>query len=777
MLARLAQRLPFRLTVFAILAAVLVWPILPDAARLNEFRDVHHLFFYERAAIDTVLRYGELPLWNPYYCGGFDAVGAPQTRFLSPSLLLGLVFGAERAEVLTLFFFTLLGMEGMYRWLRLRVAHAGAAMFVAPVFALSGQFAVAYYRGWIQFLGFHLVPWILYGVALAARRKVSGVAIASIAFAWLIGFAGFFAAPMLAIAAVIEAVRTMLEEPREKRLESFVMLAVTALFMGAVSWMRLWPVAETLAASPRIMAGTPGHAPRMLLNALVGTLAVKDGNTELVGSFYVGSAFLALVALGSQDRKSMRALAVVIVFVWLAEGYGRSPSLFGWVRQIPVFASLRYPERFLWLAILFASEPAANALARVPMVGEGKKWRMLAWVVLGGSLLYTIGNELATFERVAKARMLGQVTQLEPPLPFRQARGNRWYTVHVHAAGLGSLSCYETHRMPMSPLLRGDLPAEEYLAPTAVSGGAGKGSEDAGSVKRTGWSPNKVSMHVELSRPARVLVNQNWAPGWHSSVGTTVDHDGVIGIDLPAGKTDVVLAYHPWPTFAGFGVTCTALVMIGILLARQRSRGDLLSKKERTTTAIAVVLPWVLAGAAYAGSPDPHYAPYVPTNPDRSPALVKADEEKSIEGRPLGAQLELPLRVEAGRASPPDENSVVTIEVYLRKTGTIPRSTTMFVHMIRRKEGNPPLEKDKEDFYNADHQVVGGSFYLSDIPTGVLVRDVFGLHTTDKTGKGTWDVFVAFGHVSGRGERVKVTDPGKATIDTNRVKVGEFVVP
>lgn len=773
MLPRLAQRLPFRLTVFAMIAAVLVYPLLADAGRINEFRDVHHLFFYERAAIDTVLRYGELPLWNPYFCGGFDAVGAPQTRFLSPSLLLGLLFGAERAEVLTLFFFTLLGMEGMYRWLRLRVTNAAAAVLVAPVFALSGQFAVAYYRGWIQFLGFHLVPWILFGVALAARRKFAGVAIASIGFAWLIGFAGFFAAPMLAIACAFEAIRTMIDEPRSKRFESFMFLAITALFMGAVSWLRLWPVAETLAASPRIMAGTPGHASRTLLNALVGELAVKDGNTEMVGSFYVGSAFLALVALGAQDRKSVRALALVIVFVWLAEGYGRNPSLFGWVRQIPVFASLRYPERFLWLAIVFASEPAANALARVPMVGEGKKWRTLAWLVLGGSLLYTIGNQLATFERVAKARSMGQITQLEPPLPFRQSRGNRWFTVHVHAAGLGSLSCYETHRMPMSPLLRGDLPAEEYLE---------KGSADAGKVERKAWSPNKITLHVELTKPARVLVNQNWAPGWHSSVGTTTSHEGLIAVDLPAGPNEVTLSYRPWPTFAGFGVSITALLAIGFLVLRERRRGDLFATKERISTAIAVALPWIVAGTAYAASPDPHYAPHVPTNPSRAPALVKADEERSIGATPLGAQLDLPLRVEAGRVDPIDENGVVKVAVYLRKSGALPRSTTMFVHFVRRKEGNPPLEKDrdkkdKEEFYNADHQVVGGSFYLSDVPNGPMLRDVFGLHVTDKTGRGTWDVFVAFGHVSGRGARAKVTDPGKATIDTNRVRIGEFVVP
>ena len=89
MISRLARHLPLRLAFFCVLAALFVWPVLSQAAQMNEFRDVHHLFLYERSAIDTIRRYGELPLWNPYYCGGFDAVGAPQTRFVSPTLLLG----------------------------------------------------------------------------------------------------------------------------------------------------------------------------------------------------------------------------------------------------------------------------------------------------------------------------------------------------------------------------------------------------------------------------------------------------------------------------------------------------------------------------------------------------------------------------------------------------------------------------------------------------------------------------------------------------------------
>ena len=98
----------------------------------------------------------------------------------------------------------------------------------------------------------------------------------------------------------------------------------------------------------------------------------------------------------------------------------------------------------------------------------------------------------------------------------------------------------------------------------------------------------------------------------------------------------------------------------------------------------------------------------------------------------------------------------------------------MFVHLERRKE-EAPVPKEQEEFFNADHQVVGGSFYLSDTPEGALVRDAFGVHL-DKAAPGTWDVWVAFGHVSGRKGRSLVTSPGAATVSDHRVRIGTFVV-
>src|SRR5687768_2355110 len=202
--SRLAERMSVRIAFYAVIATVMLWPVLGSAGGANEFRDAQVMFLHERAAVLTMKSFHELPLWDPYYCGGLYGLGAAQSRFASPGFLVSLLFGVERAEPILVFFLTILGMEGTYRWLRLRVTDAFAAARIAPIFALSGHFAVAYFRGWTNFFGFELVPWVLFGITLAARGRASGLAVASIAFALILGFGGTFAAPIIAVAATVE---------------------------------------------------------------------------------------------------------------------------------------------------------------------------------------------------------------------------------------------------------------------------------------------------------------------------------------------------------------------------------------------------------------------------------------------------------------------------------------------------------------------------------------------------------------------------------------------
>jgi hypothetical protein len=763
MWGRLADRTAVRIALYAVIALAVVWPMLSHAAAFNEFRDAEVLSMHEQAAVASIRDYGQLPLWNPWYCGGLYGLGEAQSRFAAPPFLLSLLFGVERAQPIIVWLFAVLGMEGTYRWLRLRVNDATAVLRVAPIFALSGHFAVAWFRGWTNFFGFELVPFVLYGITVAARGRTHGIAVAAIAFAIILGFGGTFAAPLIAVAAVAETLRVLLETPPGRRLRAIAMLFSVASFMAAVAAVRLLPLAEVLSAQPRIMAGTPGHPPIAILYFLVKSINAHAGELdEPNGAFYVGGGFLALIALGGAERKSMRPLVIVILFLWLSAGYARKPALFALLRELPVFSALRYPERFLWLGILFACEPAANALAKVPRLGEGKGWRNGANIVLSAAVLLSVGWQVKAFWDCSLERDLGAVSK-EPGHEFRQSRGNRWLAGHYQGLNLGSLSCWETHPVTMSPNLRGDLAQEEYIENPAL-----------GAARRVSWSPNVLVVHTKMSAPGRLFINQNWHPGWRASVGNVVSVDGLLAVELPAGEHDVRLAFEPRSAFAGGVVTLVGLAsLLGLAFVRVPFRRGAVIR-----TAVLVLAPWAAMAALVATWKEPRFPPPPMRNQNNSPALVSAVAPDAV---PIAAQFELPIVLDAAKVEGPHElYHNIDIDLWFRRTGPLPRTTGMFVHLIRRpgQEPIPPAEPGKEpkhDFWNVDHQVVGGSFYLSDAPRDIIVHDSFGAHLSHPA-RGWYDVWVSFGHVSGKKGRTHVIEKGRSEINDDRIKVGSFQV-
>jgi len=122
------------------------------------------------------------------------------------------------------------------------------------------------------------------------------------------------------------------------------------------------------------------------------------------------------------------------------------------------------------------------------------------------------------------------------------------------------LACFDDYNVAESADLQGDLLEEEYLRDKA-----------AGTVKETKWTPNRLDLHVELTRPARVYVNQNWHPGWHASDGVVVSDAGLLAVDLPAGTHDVVLRFWPRSAIAG-GLTSLAALAVAVYVWRESRR-------------------------------------------------------------------------------------------------------------------------------------------------------------------------------------------------------------
>src|SRR6185436_7223057 len=158
-----------------------------------------------------MLRWHELPQWNPYWCGGTVGVSAPEDGSMAPDFLLRLLFGVSIGRRLTILLLVVMGMEGMYWLCRQIDSSAFASVFAAVVYAHTDKFVGFIHDGWVNFLGFELIPWavlcLLKGQESRPWRLLGGFFVG-----WIVLAAGTYPAPFTVLTLTLLTIVLSLRE-------------------------------------------------------------------------------------------------------------------------------------------------------------------------------------------------------------------------------------------------------------------------------------------------------------------------------------------------------------------------------------------------------------------------------------------------------------------------------------------------------------------------------------------------------------------------------------
>jgi hypothetical protein len=736
-----------RLAVFSAIALVATWPLLSTADSMNDFRDTQYFTLFEEAARLSVAKYHELPLWNPYYCGGTYLLGTPSARFVSPTFLATLAFGVVRADALIAFAMSVVGMEGLWRYARSRGAPAYAAMLAAPAFALSGLFAHNPLLGWSNFYSFELIPWAAFGLRRALAGSVRGAVIAGLAVTWMIGHGGTYPAPMTLLVGLVElaswlALRRRWRQPRAIA-AALGMATLAGLLAAGGSMVRLWPVAQVLMAGPRLLGTTEGHS------------FFKLGQMLFDGDYLVGAVALPAVLVGVLRPRARPLVIAGLLLGWLAMGYAIRPSAFELLRKIPPYTMLRSPERFLTLfAIYYAVVAALGTRALEAWTRRRRRAPWPALVACGLLVLNLVPLFVNQHRRLAERKLMAPPSDVAGE--FRQARGNRWLSAFYPGIGRGTLSCFDDYDIPQSAALRGDLPNEEQLQDAT-----------AGTVKRVSWSPNRIELHAELARPARIVVNQNWHPGWRASVGTVVDDEGRMAVDVPAGSQDVTLRFLPRSAVGGGCATLLALAVCALLWRRWKGGTGPSTRRQWASTFAFAAVPLFAPLCAFAFMHEPAPPPPRLVTPTGEPIVADDLPEGTIR---LHARLEGGVTLEGATArmeGKPGEPALA-LELDWKLDSHVERGLGVFIH----------VEGEGMDNINVDHVRISGVTPLEDLPLGVTLRDVVPLIAVPAPKKSTAvRIYVGLWRARGDGSRLQVLDGGGAKVDGNRVLAAAVTMP
>ncbi len=586
---RLLSSSAVRIVLWIVIARAVWTGLWTDPFNLAEWMDEHQFYSWETSDSHTMLHWFELPQWNPYWCGGTVGLSAPEDGSLSPDFLLRLIFGVSIGRRLAILLLVVMGMEGMYRLCRRLDASAFGAIFAAVVYATTDKFVGFIHDGWVNFLGFELIPWAvlcLYrGQTSRPWRLLGGFFVA-----WIVLAAGTYPAPFTVLTLLLLTIVLSLRGLSTGEPRAWLRPWATFATIGGVAFGlacgKVVPLFIFLRSFPRVF--TPVEA-----NNAMNLVAVADKYTLVF--------LLAFFAVALADRAAAAFFLGAILSLALAMGDFGEYSPFHLLKELPLFGQLRIPDRYMVLVVFFTSVCAARAITRIedflPMLVQ-RFWDLLQWlrkrapskmptpvrwiaIAIGASLVLKVGYaKLVGITDTVHILPAGMYT-VEPPReydqPFKQSRGNRRDAHIFAAANLGSIYCVAGNPVPESALLRGDLQQEEYPEDPSKA-----------TVQRVSWSPNSIELDVLAKEPTTILVNQNYSSKWHTDVGAIRDNELLLAVDVPAGKNRVHLRYADRLLKACIAISL--LTFIGLLVLLWRGVRDFV-RAERSKWKTMPLLP------------------------------------------------------------------------------------------------------------------------------------------------------------------------------------------
>jgi hypothetical protein len=526
----------------------------------------------------SLLEHGALPFWNPHTCGGIEHLGDPQTEFLSPLFPLIVAFGSFLGLKLFAWAHLVIGLLGGVRLGRELGLCRVWSVAIAMVVAASPFHLWHLNAGHIPFLQFQWLPWIVWSY-LAARRNPA-LALWGAAFlgvAMLSG--GTYVAPFAAVLLGAHALCAgMAERPRWRPMAPALIVAIilgggvalaAAKVLPAYAFVRQFerpPLPDEILGLEQLW--------RMFFDDTWRAEGMRLRIWEY-GNFlgWCGALLMLLAAWGA--RRAWSWLIVAALALALTIGSFDPWAPYSLLRRLPVFESLRVPSRYTMLVVFALAMAAAAGViairARLDVLGaraasgaRAARWRRALHAIVT-MLGLAVVISVVSYGRSIVPRSICQDTPgaIERPARFHLVKGDfdrMWQTVRE---GLGTTYCRAPMILRTSPALwLGDVEQVRLRPP------------DAGQARVTHIGADRWRIHVALTRPAVLRLNQHYRPSFATSHGRLIETQGLVGVALEAGTYDLEIAYRPREARIGFAISGAAwLLLLAACVAWRLRRG------------------------------------------------------------------------------------------------------------------------------------------------------------------------------------------------------------
>lgn len=569
------------LVLLGLLVALYAWWPMVAAWKITQGGDGQYFHKLVDSGRVSIAHFHELPLWDPYECGGRPLWDNPQSLVAAPLIWLNLLVGTSATMKLWYLLHTAAGFVSMWLFCRRDLAVSRAAALTASVGWAAGSFHMHHYSGGhAAFVTFELMP-----LALFLWRRAETDARYAMGLGLLVALLGLEGAALpLLYFAVLLAAETVTRLWPAKRVLQIARAGAITLGVGiGVGAVRFFPVIDQLRSHKRPIPSDFDHmTSSSLLDAFVNGyyphLHRLPNHAYVWGEYaaYTGWVLLAIAVVGIvlAWRRHLWLGALLALAIALMVGYQGPLSPWGILNKyVYPLKEMRVPSRFNAQASFILLAYVALALDRI---GDNIKTvldRLSSFRVPNAAVpvaqglipmlaLVGAGDVLGHGINLAHEYPTGGPATPTTPRSLRIFYGGRDSAAFVDQPqqNRGRVACYEPWApYEGAPVWEGDVPQARAMGDGII----------VSNVTRT---QNTFDFEMQSDGAARALVNSTFDPNWRSNIGRPFENNKQLAIEVPAGVHNVHLFYRP--RYLPLGAVVTALSLGATIWGFRRKKND-----------------------------------------------------------------------------------------------------------------------------------------------------------------------------------------------------------
>jgi hypothetical protein len=461
--------------------------------------DWQYVFYpWAEALRYSILRYGQIPWWNPWSAGGQPLMTDPQIAVFMPDSLILLGFGAVVGFKILIVLYQFAAYEGSRRLCRHLFGGSPFIGAISVIPAIVPALPLHFNEGHLVFLPFYLVPWLLYyGLTWhQSPRRALGLGI--VVGLFLLGYIHYTVIMAFTILGFVIGA-TLIRQFRTREIWPRAALVVsTALGLG------LFRIAMTFALISRFPRVETEHYPVVasiseVIRTLVEPLQHRNTPGQIaalswweLGS-YVGFPvlFLAYEGLRRGPRRLWPIYVGAVVCLVLAWNNRDAPFPSTWLHEVPPWKSMIVITRWRLFACFFLLLGAVHGLGVLRRSGRPRLAWGLALLIVADLGFHAHYASRGTFEQEAPPMVRGT----DPPPSIRSDAGLAWRDVRANYVALES----ECSLLGWNYRAR----SRRHVGTPGYTGDFSMSKE----LTLDEWTPNRIRMHGVPGAEVQININ------------------------------------------------------------------------------------------------------------------------------------------------------------------------------------------------------------------------------------------------------------------------------